>query len=463
MSIENTHQQLGDKHAETKSTKAYKRLTGLFDSGTFFELDPLARAHDGAVEVLAGYGSVDGCPAYAFSQNVESGGGAMSVAQAAKIKRLYEMAVKTGAPVVGLFDSCGARLSEGNEMMASFGEILALSNNLSGVVPQISLVVGACQGTAALMAASADVVVMTRDAKLSLSVDGTGGDASEALEKDGTAHIVVADEGAALAAARSLIMLLPANNLAAPDFSESAEDASAAAKLQQVANAITAGEASGALLLSAVGDAGSCIELQSGYGTIAITALCKIGGMAAGLIVLDGGTLDADAAAKIARFVRFCDAFSLPAVTFVHVKGIASLKQASMLVHAYAEATTVKISVVTGEAVGAAYIALAGRGTGADLTLAWPTAVISALAPEAAVSVLWADRLKEMKDPLTDRAKLVEEYKATEASPLLPAAEGLISDVIDPARTRAALIGALDMLSGKRVSRLPKKHSNIQL
>ena len=462
MSMENKLEMLKNRHEDAKKAKAYGRLETLFDNGTFFELDPLAKSGDSAVEVLAGYGSVDGCPAYAFSQNVENSGGAMSGAQAAKIKKLYEMAVKTGAPVIGLYDSNGAKLGEGGQMMASFGEILALGNNLSGVVPQISVVIGACQGTAALLAVSADIVIMTKNAKLSLSVDGIGGTADAAL-KDGTSHSTAADDSEAIATVRKLITLLPSNNLTTADFSDCNEDASSVQSLQKAAEAIAAGERASGLLLSAIGDAEAGIELQSGFGGAAVTALSKVGGTAAGLVLLDGGVLDGDGASKIARFVRFCDAFSLPVITLVHTDGIASLKQAAMLTHAYAEATTVKISVVTGHAIGAAYIALAGRGTGADLTLAWPTAVISALSPDAAVSVLWTEKLKRMKNPQADRAALVEEYKETDASPMTAAAKGFLSDIIDPALTRATLIRALDMLSGKRVSGLPKKHSNIQL
>jgi len=462
MSMESKLELLKNQHADARNSKAYGWLSKLFDDGTFFELDPLAKSGESAVEVLTGYGSVDGCPLYVFSQNTETDGGAMSRAQAAKIKKLYKMAVETGSPVVGFFDSNGAKLGEAHQMMDSYGEILALANNLSGVVPQIAVVTGACQGTAALIAASADLVIMAEDATLQLSTAGTGGTAAEAA-KDGLSALTVKNSDEAVNAVRKLIVLLPSNNLATADFSEFDESAATVVALQQAAEAVAAGQPAADSLLSAVADSGSVVELLAEYGKAAITALVKIGGTTAGMVVTDGAVLCADSSVKVARFVRFCDAFSLPVVTFVNTEGIASLKQASMLTHAYAEATTPKISIVTGTAIGAAFIALAGRATGSDLTMAWPTAVISALTPEAAVSVLWTDKLQKMSDPLNDRKKLVEEYKETQASPAVAAAGGFIEDIIDPALTRAKLITALDMLSGKRVTRLPKKHSNIQL
>ena len=387
----------------------------------------------------------------------------MSKAQAAKIRKIFDLAVKTGSPVVGVYDSVGARLKEADEMLAAYGEILCSSNNLSGVVPQISIVAGPCIGTAALLAASADLVIMSEDAQLELETSGVAGSAKDAAAA-GIAHLVAADADAAIAQARKLIAMLPSNNLASAPLCEYGDSAGFETALNNCAAAIDQnGTVDAAALAGAVADDNSFVELQKEYGAAFACGLATVGGTACGIVVSGGEQIDADGCAKAARFVRFCDAFAIPVVTFVHTKGFSSLKEAAKLSHAYAEATTAKIAVVTGAAYGAAFIALAGRAANADVTLAWPSAVISSLNPEAAVSILWNDKLAGMKNPLQDRAKLVKEYMDTEGSPVNAAAAGFIEDVIAPADTRARLFAALDMLVGKRVTRLPKKHSNIQL
>ncbi len=463
MSIESKLELVQKSHSAEKDSPAMKRLQALFDEGSFTEIDSLAKSCDGPAEVVAGFGAVEGYPVYAFAQNSAVAGGAMSKAQAAKIRKIYDLAVKTGSPVVGVYDSAGARLKEADEMLAAYGEILCSSNNLSGVVPQISVVAGPCIGTAALLASSADVVIMSEDAQLELETDGAAGSAQEAAAA-GVAHLVAPDAEAAVAQARKLISLLPSNNLAAAPLCEYSDAAGFEAALENCAASMDqGGKADGRALILAVADDGSFVELQKEYGATFTCGLATIGGTVCGVVVSNGEQIDADGCAKAARFVRFCDAFAIPVVTFVNAKGFTSLKEAAKLSHAYAEATTAKIAVVTGMAYGAAFIALAGRAANADVTLAWPSAVISSLNPEAAVSILWNDKLAAMKNPLTDRAKLVKEYMDTEASPLHAAAAGYIEDVIAPAETRARLFAALDMLAGKRVTRLPKKHSNIQL
>ncbi|MDD6174839.1 MAG: carboxyl transferase domain-containing protein [Firmicutes bacterium] len=451
-------------HAAQENAPAKKRILALFDEGTFVEIDSLAKSGEGQAEVVAGFGSVNGSPVYAFSQNSQIAGGAMSKAQAAKIKKIYDLAVKTGAPVVGIFDSNGGRLKEGNEMLAAYGELLLQSNNLSGVVPQISVIVGACVGTSAMIAAGADFVVLAKDAVFGVAVNGSDETAEEAA-KSGTAHIVAENAEEAVVAARTLVSMLPSNNLEAPlmcEFAEPENSAAvlnaAAAKLEADASAAVAAE-----IAAAVADAGSAIELLKDFGTGVLCELATVGGSVCGLIVSDSGVIDAAACEKAARFVRFCDAFAIPVITMVNSTGFASLREASMLSHAYAEATTAKISIVTGAAYGSAFIAMAGRAANADLTVAWPSAVISALEPKAAVAILCEDQLAAMTDPKTQRDEIVRKYMDTEASPFAAAESGFIEDVIAPAETRACLINALDMLAGKRVSRLPKKHSNIQL
>ena len=461
MSIDSKLELLNTAKDATVKTKAYERLQLLFDEGTFVEIDGFAKSNDSDAEALAGFGCVNGCPAYAFAQNSDVCGGAMSKAQAAKIKKVYDFAVKTGAPVVGIYDSIGARLQEGNDMLAAFGEMLLNSNNLSGVVPQISVVLGPCLGTGAMIAASADFVVMSKDAQLKIETNGDDG-SLKLNEESGMCHLSAENDKEALNQVRMLISMLPANNLSVAPLAESVN--AGTGDLLTLANTIAAQkEYKANELISAVVDNGSFLEMQKKYGKAIHSGLAKLGGQTVGVVAMNGQAIDDEACSKAARMIRFCDAFALPVITFIDSTGFGSLREAAKLANAYAEATAIKVSVITGSAYGPLYIAVAGHGAGADLTMAWPSASVSALAPETATAFLWNDKLKGSSNPVADRAKLVNEYKETEACPLKAAADGFVEDVIHPAETRNKLIAALDMLSGKRVSKLPKKHANIQL
>lgn len=437
----------------SSKTPARERLERLFDNGAFTEIDAYAKSEDGSVEVLAGFGTVDGGPVYAFSQDVTVAGGAVSIAQGAKLKKLYELAAKTGTPVVGIYDSNGVRLKEDVDALAAFGEMLKWSNNLSGVVPQISVIAGSCIGTAALVAVSADFVIMAKDAQLYLSeAENTVNDAVKA----GIVSMVAEDDMAAIDSAKQLIARLPINNISLSPLMEEGGVAVDAAAL----DALT--EIDAKTIVDSVFDAGSTIELSKGFGSKVYTALSAVDGTTVGVIVY-GQELCPNCAAKAARLIRFCDAFAIPVISFVNTEklgqGSASLRYSALLSNAYAEATTQKISVIAGKAYGSAYIALAGRGANADMVYAWQNAEVSALHPEAAVSILWNDRLAAGES----RTALVAEYAKEVASPMVAAAKGYIDDVISPSETRIRLIAALDMLSGKRETTLPKKHANFPL
>lgn len=445
-------------HAETApgeldvtQTKGWLRIVSLLDDGSFHEIDALARSHGGYAEVVAGYGTVDGCPVCAFSQNSDVGGGAMSKAQASKIKKIYQLAVKTGTPVVGIFDSDGGRLNESGDILEAYGEILLQANNLSGVVPQISLVLGPCTGTSAMIAAGADFIVMSDKGELTISTNGEGGSAEEAAGT-GLCHISAANESEAVGTVRRLLSLLPSNNLSSPMLCEAASPSGTP----------SAGETDAKKVIASVCDGGEFLELSQKFGASAVTGFARIGGMAAGLTAFSG-VIDSGACSKAARFLRFCDSFSIPVVTLVNAEKFESLREASKLSSAYSEATTAKITVITGSAYGPVYIAIAGRGANSDLTMAWPGAVVSAVAPETGAIFLWNDRLAGSADPVEDRKKLIEEYGKTEASAQKAAEEGIIEAVVAPEETRAEILAGLDMLSGKRVSTLPKKHADIQL
>ena len=447
MSIESKLAFLQETKAANAQTKAYQRLQLLFDEGTFVEIDSFTKSGDGRAEAAVGFGSVDGCPVYAFAQNSDVEGGAMSKAQAAKICKVYELAEKTGAPVVGIYDSIGARLNESCEMLAAYGDVMLKANNLSGVVPQIAVIAGPCLGASSMIAAAADVVIMSEDGQFALQTNGEGGDLKEASES-GLVHLTAKDDKEAVAKARELITLLPSNNLSGAPITDFADSA-----------AETDGE-SGASIIAAVMDQDSFIEFQAGFGAGFIAGLAKLGGNTVGVVASEEKTADGKACEKAARLVRFCDAFAIPVITFVNAESFCCIKAACKLTNAYAEATTAKISVITGEAYGAVYMALAGAAAGVDVAYAWPTASISALNPTTAAVMLWSDKLKGSSNPTADRAKLIAEYKDQEACPFKAAGDGFVQDVIEPSETRLKLYAALDMLAGKRVTRLPKKHAN---
>lgn len=452
MSLASNTELLQTSRDAAKNTSAYKRISLLFDEGTFNEIDAFAKSGDKAAEAIVGFGTVEGCPAYVFAQNSDVDGGAMSKAQASKIKKIYDLAVKTGAPVIGIYDSIGGRLNEGGDMVAAYGEILLHSNNLSGVVPQIALVLGPCIGTSAMIAAGSDVVVMSKKAELAIEAGSENSSAEEAA-KIGVCQIVSETEEEAIAKVRTLVTSLPSNNLSGAPIVDalgmnSAAPLTAAASTRDV--------------ITAISDDETFIEFGKQFGTSVITGIAQVTGTTTGFVAYEN-EICADACAKAARFVRFCDAFAIPVVSIVNAKGFHSLREASKLSNAYSEATTAKVTVITGEAYGPVYIAVAGRGAGADVTMAWASASVSPISPATGAMFLWNDRLAGSSNPVEDRKKLIKEYKEKETCPLKAAAEGYIEDVILPEETRAKVVANLEMLSGKRVSRLPKKHANIQM
>ena len=418
-----------------KDTAARKRMAALFDSDTFVEVGALVKNGCDGAGVITGYGLVDGSPVYAFAQDTSVRNGAVGAAHGSKIKKIYDM--------------------------------LCWTNNLSGVVPQVSVVLGPCAGCAAMIAASADFVVISEQAELFLSPgDEACGAKNAALS--GVAHLVEKDDAAAVAAARRLIALLPSNNLSALPLCEFREADGADAALEAAAKAMD--KADMMKIIGSVADAGSVIELQKDFTKCGVhVALGTVAGSTVGFVAAsDSGKVCSNGSSKIARFVAICDSFQIPVVTFVNCAGFAAVnghafrggvREVAKLAHVYAEATTPKIAVICGAAYGSAYVALAGRGANADYAVAWPDAVISALSPATAVAFMEGDKITKDKT----RAQVEAEYAANEAGAVAAAAKGHIDDVVDPANTRAAVVSAIDMLIGKRVSRLPKKHANIPM
>lgn len=418
-----------------QASVARECLEQFFDAGTFVEIDRLMCDGENEVPVVCGYGCVNEAPVYAFAQDKSVCSGAVGKAQAAKIKSVYRLAAQNGAPVVGIFDSDGARLGEGIDAMDAIAEIMASANELSGVVPQIAVVTGACVGSSALIAAAADVVIAAQEADYYLNVG----------DENAKADVVAADVAEALAKARDLLGYLPTNNLSAAPVYETVPAAGTVVSSKEAA--------------AYLADAESLFPL---YGDETV-ALARINGMVCGIVTLADDCISCCATARVARFVRFCDSFSLPLLTVVDAEGFASLKGAARVCQAYTEATTAKVTLLTGKAYGPVYIAVAGKAAGADAVLAWDTASVSALKPETAIHILWKERLAEMKNPQTDRAALAEEYRTTCCNARLAAQQGALTDVIAPEQTRDAVAAYFEMLSGKRVSKLPKKHANIRL
>lgn len=428
-------------HAKSviRETAAYKTLEAFFDDGEFTPIASLAKSKDTYAEVVAGRGYVDERPVYAFAQNPDFCGGAMSKAQAAKIKKVYDLAKMNGEPIVGFYNSKGGRLDEGNALLQGYGEVLNAASKISGVVPQISVILGDCIGTGALNAVSADFVIATKDSRLSLDTMGDNSNIEYNAE-NGIVSVVADDEADAVEKTKELLNYLPDSNLA---FTMGFEEAEA--------------NADGCLVRRMV-DEGSPYQLNKDYGENSRTLFAALKGSIVGIVRTTGGKLTSDDANKIAKHVRFCDAFSIPLITFVDVEAFEDIKSAAKVSSAYAEATTAKISVINGKAVGSAYIALAGAGANADMVYALPDAVISPVNPEAVALI---NSPEELNVPVSEQAAVVEKYAKDNLSAEKAAENGYVDDVVSEEELRDTLVNACYMLSSKRVETESKKHGTI--
>ncbi len=449
------------KNVVIQNSKARERLLNLFDNGEFTELDLFTMQGDNLAGVITAYGYVEGNPVYAFSQDISVNKGALGLSHAKKIKKIYDLAAKTGIPVVGIYDSDGIVLTDGINALSACGELLMWTSNLSGVVPQISVIAGSCTGTQAVLAISSDFVIMTKNAELFVTPNSNikEGDFASNAAKNGTASLVCDDDEQAISKARTIVSRFPSNNLSPVPIYEYEP-----ANLEIGADALT--------MVTAIADNDSVLEISPDFGTASFTAIGTVCGATIGFVATNktDDKLTANDCSKIARFVRTCDAFSIPVVTLVDSEGfsqeniddqLGTIRDIAKLSNAYAEATTAKIAVITGKAYGAAYIALAGKGANADLTYAYPNSVISAVNPFTAVEFLYHDELKGADSVENKRNELACEYAINEASAFIAAQENCIEDIINPADTRTTIATAIEILSGKRISRMPKKHSNM--
>lgn len=461
-------EQLAAWQQEAKQGEARKRLDALFDDGSFVELDAF-----GGAGVVTGYGMVNQALVYAYAQEPAAEGGALTAVNARKVRRLYELAAKTGAPLVAVLDSKGAAIGEGAEMLTAYSDLLLGANNLSGVVPQIAWVAGTCAGAFAMLAAGCDVVVMEKEGEFFLNPpfntaqteDKQEAGTADFAAKAGLVSLVAEDQAQAAQLVKQLLGYLPQNNLSLPPVYEGKPVADAAAA-QKVMEDCPGGDLKS--LINALADGNTALELYGAYGENSAVALALMGGMPVGLAAACGELHTSDCN-KLARFMQLCDAYSLPVITLLDTPGFTVtscpglVKAASRLANTYAEATTVKMTLLAGQAIGAAYLALASRNAGADLVYAWPTAVISALPVQTAVEFTLHNRLRQVDDPAAVRAQLAEEYKDTVASPMEAAKAGLLDGILAPADTRNTLIHGLEALADKRMNRLSKKHSNTVL
>ena len=472
-------ERIARQHAAGKLT-ARERVAKLLDEGSFVELDALVSKSQDYAGVVTGYGTVQERPVYIFAQDYTVHGGAMGTMQAQKICKVLDLAQKTGAPVIAMCDSAGVRIDEGAAAMNAYAAVYAKMARISGVCPMIALILGPVCGGAALIAQIADITIQSADVgslmvygpQVVSAVTGETVDAKQLggadnMASQGGVALTAANEDEAMALTASILELLPGCNMEdAPMFDSD--------DLNRELDNVDAGDSDA--LLAGMADDGLFREFYPAWGKELRVALARIGGRTCGLVVSNAAEQDGElapaAAAKAARFVRFCDCYSIPVVSLINSRGVQVPKAKaqswtmitlSQLLYAYAEATTPKVSVVVGNAIGQAYVAMGGKAN-ADVTYAWPDAVISALTPEAAVQVLYTEELKaDSKPALESRADLEAKFASEVADAASAAASGMVDDVIEPKETRKYVIAALEMLSSKRDSNPPKKHGNLPL
>lgn len=470
------------QHAASKLT-ARERINKLLDPQSFVETLAFAQhsnAVDGLIEVSApgegvvtGYGTIDGRGIYVISQDYTVLGGSMGTMHARKILKILELAGKTGLPVVALLDSMGARLGEGAGALEGFGSIFGKMAELSGVVPIITVVCGQCAGSAAFFAPLSDFVFMTEGVGgiytaapgafnqpgAAVKPDAIGGAAYHA-EKTGLAHFVCEKEDDVFYYLRQLLTYLPDNNLADAPLFDSSDD------LNRMIENFT-GSYDVRTMISAVMDGGDFFECQQAYAPSLLTGFGHINGRSIGVVAnAPGALLDEEGCLKAANFVSLCDAFGLPVITFADTPGFIMdteqrglIQAGSKLMRAYADATVPLLTVITGQAIGAGYIAMAPKALGADMVLAWPDAIVSCLPADAAAVILLSEQITGSPEPIEARKEAAKTYTKTFASPWEAAKMGYVDEVIYPSETRQRLAGALELAVGKRENKLPKKHA----
>jgi propionyl-CoA carboxylase beta chain len=486
------------QHAKGKLT-ARERLDLLLDPGTFNELEPFI-AHQGdemglATEqylgdgVITGYGQIDGRTVYFYAQDFTVYGGTLSELQSHKICRVMDLALRNGVPILGLIDSGGARIQEGVKSLGGYAEIFRRNAQYSGVIPQISVMLGPCAGGAAYSPALTDLIIMVENSSFMfitgpevirtvtgevIDAESLGG-AKVHMEMTGTAHLLGGSEEEALDLTRRVLSYLPSNNVENPPYFPPQDDP---LRMDEELNSLVPLDPfvpySMHEVIECVVDQGTFTELQSKWARNAITGLARIGGHSVGIVAQEpifmSGVIDIDASDKIARFVRMCDCFNIPIVTFVDSPGFLPgidqehggiIRHGAKVLYAYSEATVPKISIITRKAYGGAYVVMSSKYLGTDVNYAWPSAEIAVMGAEGAVNILFRKKIETADDPAAERKRLVAEYREQFNNPYYAARAGYVDDIIEPRETRPKIIASLAALRDKFSSAPARKHGNI--
>jgi acetyl-CoA carboxylase carboxyltransferase component len=493
------------QHEKGKMT-ARERIASLLDPDSFVEVDAFVehRCSELGMDavkapgegVVVGYGKIDGRQVCVFAQDFTVIGGSLGEAHARKICKVMDLSMKMGVPCIGIEDSGGARIQEGVDALAGYGDIFYRNTLASGVVPQISVIMGPCAGGAVYSPALTDFVLMTQGIG-NMFITGpqvikavTGEDvSSEALGgadvhagTSGVAHFSCPDEAATIAAVKRLLSFIPQNNVEDPPLADSGDDPARRADdlvslmpaepnkpydIRDVISRVFDADASGGQ---------NYFEVHSSFAQNILTCFARLGGRSVGIVAnqpkVMAGVLDINASDKAARFIRFCDSFNIPLVTLVDTSGYLPgvsqehggvIRHGAKILYSYSEATVPKLTVILRKAYGGAYIAMCSRHLGADQVFAWPSAEIAVMGPDGAANIIFKREIDEAADPAAARAQKIDEYKAEFANPYKAARRGYVDDVIEPGQTRARLSAALELLVGKREQRPSRKHGNMPL
>ncbi len=495
----------GEDRIETQHKKgrltARERIDLLLDKGSFREVDAFIqhRTHDFGLDkqkylsdsVVTGWGTIDGRLVYIFSQDFTVFGGSLGEVHAGKIVKIMDMALKNGAPVIGLNDSGGARIQEGVVSLGGYADIFLRNTLASGVIPQISAIMGPCAGGAVYSPALTDFIFMVRGSSYmfvtgpevvksvtheEVSFEDLGG-ATVHAEVSGVCHVAADSEADTLYLIRKLFGYLPSNNMEDPPFLPTGDDP---LRMEESLDNLIPDDPGKPYniknVIRSVVDNGQFFEIHEAFAANIVVGFARLGGHSIGIVANQpavlAGVLDINASDKAGRFVRFCDAFNIPILTFEDVPGFLPgtgqehggiIRHGAKLLYAFCEATVPKLTVITRKAYGGAYDVMSSKHIRGDVNLAWPSAEIAVMGPEGAVNIIFRKELEKAEDPVKRKAELVAEYREKFANPYVAAERGYIDDVIEPRETRPRLINALEMLSNKRDTNPAKKHGNIPL
>lgn len=489
------------KQHEKGRLTARERLELLLDKGSYREVDAFVEhrstdfgADDNKIlgdSVTTGWGTINNRLVYVFSQDFTVFGGSLGEVHAEKVVKIMDMALKNGAPIIGINDSGGARIQEGVVSLGAYADIFLRNTLSSGVIPQISIIMGPCAGGAVYSPALTDFIFMVRGSSFmfitgpevvktvtheDVSFEELGG-ADVHAEKSGVCHIAADTEANCLFLVRQLLSYLPQNNMEDPPFKPTDDSP---LRVEPDLDSIIPDDPSKPYdikdVICLLVDEAEFYEIQEGFARNIVVGFARLGGHSVGIVANQpaflAGVLDIDSSEKAGRFVRFCDSFNIPLLTFVDVPGFLPgvdqehggiIRSGAKLLYAFSEATVPKITLITRKAYGGAYDVMSSKHIRGDVNLAWPSAEIAVMGPEGAVNIIFKKELSKSKNPDKKRAELVKEYREKFANPYIAASRGYIDDIIEPSTTRARLINALEMLSNKRDKNPGKKHGNIPL